>query len=838
MTRRPVGQAQMPAGPDTASSMDNPTLLEALLERSSQDNLFSLLLTHPRDLAWRDIVTDWRDQAAQKVSCGETEEALRIAQVIYDLGRALEDEAIIAQSHWTWGNIYALASRARDALSHFEKAAATFTAQGETLNLARLTIGWVWALHLVGQYQLALTKAQESWKTLEASPEAGDRRRLAGLANNMGILYKRLGRYDEAIALYEKKLALWQDRPDDPGAVVEMARAHINLGALKKQLNLWPEALAHLEEGRARLQSAATSHRVEIARAEMHLAELSILRQAPRDKVQRAFARARHSAADFPGLLSLEISECAWLLEHEPAAAEIGPKIAALRQAAAERGALRGLVQVELLAAAHAARQGALGTAIAGYEAVERAAESIDDWELMRQAWQGLGLVWLQLGNYTAAQAALQKAVEAIERVRGELGSKELRNGFLDSQMAPFHDLIRLNLGRGHFEEAFYWSERARGRELVERLHGQRLRHANPRPTPEPVYAVAYADACQMLPDDTLMLHYTVVRDQVWCFPMTRRGPTTPVGLGPASSPQAVEEGLDWVCNVRALPACLIEAHASSLTAAARLPLARWYDRFLAPLEGWLEKYPRLILTLDGVLLHLPFHAFYNQRRHAYVLETHDVSYTPSATAWYTHKLTRPPAMTTSAATGMILAYAGRTLPYVAAEVEAIRQAYPNFTVFLGEQARPERLADALTQTCAYIHLTAHAVFRPDNPLYSYIELAHGRLETKDVLGLQLSARLVALSACETGRGLPRGGEHVGLARAFLLAGAGATLVSHWGVDDRAAVEMIGRFYREMAGGQSLSAALCAAQRAFVHHTNPAYQHPFYWAAFFLFGAA
>lgn len=841
--------------------MDNPTLLEALLERSSRDDLLALLIAHPRDLAWRDIVTDWRDQAAQKVSCGETEEALRIAQVIHDLGRALEDESIIAQSHWTWGNVFALASRARDALGHFEKAAAIFTARAEALNLARLSIGWVWALHLIGQYQTALTKAQESWKILEASPEGGDRRRLAGLANNMGILYKRLGRYDEAIASYEKKLALWRDREADPLHDVEVARAHINLGALKKQLNLWREAETHLEEGRTLLLGAAAAHRVEIARAEMHLAELSMLRRAPRAQVQQAFARARDSAADFPGLLSLEISECAWLLEHHPTAEQLGPKIEALRRTATERGALRGLMQVELLAAAHAARHKALEAAIEGYQAVERAAEGIEDWELMCQAWQGLGMAWLQLGDYDAAQEALEKAVEAIERVRGELGNSELRNGFLDSQLAPFYDLIRLHLGRHRFEEAFYWSERARGRELVERLYrlqaapdaapqsdgwADRYEGLDPKGFGNPwglpagrrssIVAVTYEDACRQLPEDTLMLHYTVVGGEVWCFPMTHLGQATPYGLGPVPTPQELEQGLDWVCNVRALPACLIETHTSALTTAARQPLARWYEQFLAPLAGRLARYPRLILTLDGALLRLPFHAFYNPESRHYLVETHEVSYTPSATAWRARR--HAAAALPPADRGIILAYAGRTLPYVAAEVEAIRQAYPHFTTFAGEQARTERLTGALAQTAGVIHLTAHAVFRQDNPLYSYVELADGRLETRDVLGLQLQARLVALSACETGRGLPRGGEHVGLARAFLLAGAGATLVSHWGVDDRAAVALIGTFYQQLAAGRSLSAALCIAQRSFLHHTNPAYQHPFYWASFFLFGVA
>ena len=72
------------------------------------------------------------------------------------------------------------------------------------------------------------------------------------------------------------------------------------------------------------------------------------------------------------------------------------------------------------------------------------------------------------------------------------------------------------------------------------------------------------------------------------------------------------------------------------------------------------------------------------------------------------------------------------------------------------------------------------------DPMYSHLVLAQkpgdredGLLEAREIVDLDLHADLVVLSACETGRGMFRGGEGmVGLAWAFLGAGCPATVVS------------------------------------------------------------
>ena len=68
--------------------------------------------------------------------------------------------------------------------------------------------------------------------------------------------------------------------------------------------------------------------------------------------------------------------------------------------------------------------------------------------------------------------------------------------------------------------------------------------------------------------------------------------------------------------------------------------------------------------------------------------------------------------------------------------------------------------------------------------------------------------------------------------RAFLLAGAARVVASLWPVDDQVTARFMAHFYVALARDQAPSAALREAQSA-IRQQHP---HPYYWAAFTLFG--
>jgi CHAT domain-containing protein len=86
----------------------------------------------------------------------------------------------------------------------------------------------------------------------------------------------------------------------------------------------------------------------------------------------------------------------------------------------------------------------------------------------------------------------------------------------------------------------------------------------------------------------------------------------------------------------------------------------------------------------------------------------------------------------------------------------------------------------------------------------------------------------VTLSACESGRPADDTAEPVGLAWAFLAAGASGAVVSQWIVQDDATAELFGVFYTRFAAGAGPSLALREAQLA----TAEDHPHPYFWAPF------
>ena len=165
--------------------------------------------------------------------------------------------------------------------------------------------------------------------------------------------------------------------------------------------------------------------------------------------------------------------------------------------------------------------------------------------------------------------------------------------------------------------------------------------------------------------------------------------------------------------------------------------------------------------------------------------------------------------------------------------------------LFMDSEAQKDRLADAdLLSQAGYVHLACHGTAA--TPPYEEGALYLAQVEDstpvqsvltyREVMDLRTSARLVVLSACESGLGVLTRGEGVqGLTRAWLFAGAEAVVASQWRVDDDATAEVIAQFYRALlAHVGSPANALAIAKRAAT--ASERFACPVFWAAFVLTG--
>jgi len=110
-----------------------------------------------------------------------------------------------------------------------------------------------------------------------------------------------------------------------------------------------------------------------------------------------------------------------------------------------------------------------------------------------------------------------------------------------------------------------------------------------------------------------------------------------------------------------------------------------------------------------------------------------------------------------------------------------------------------------------------------------------GYLSIDEIVLLDLNARMVMLSACETGLGnIKRGDGMSGLARAFMVAGAQNVGVSLWEIDDEATAQFMWSVYRKVIReNKSFRTAYRETKAEFRADTR--WSHPYYWAAFTMY---
>ena len=142
----------------------------------------------------------------------------------------------------------------------------------------------------------------------------------------------------------------------------------------------------------------------------------------------------------------------------------------------------------------------------------------------------------------------------------------------------------------------------------------------------------------------------------------------------------------------------------------------------------------------------------------------------------------------------------------------------------------------------ALIHLAAHGesktgeiLLAPNLSRESIIPSRKDYLLTMpDVLSVGLRARLVVLSCCHSGQGEVYDEGVVGIARAFLGAGARSVLVSLWAIDDEATLEFMRVFYQHLTRSKKASQALSGATNYMREATD--YGATCHWAPFVLIG--
>ena len=179
-------------------------------------------------------------------------------------------------------------------------------------------------------------------------------------------------------------------------------------------------------------------------------------------------------------------------------------------------------------------------------------------------------------------------------------------------------------------------------------------------------------------------------------------------------------------------------------------------------------------------------------------------------------------------------------LNYARLEVERIGEILESKPL-TGEDATKEAVLQRIGSV-ALVHIAAHGrketgeiVLAPDPRWESHTPKEEDCImKISDIQAVKLRASLVVLSCCHSGQGPVSSEGVVGMARAFLFAGARSVLASLWAIDDEATMMFMESFYQQLGNGESASVALQRAMKCL--RDSHDYSAPKYWAPFVLIG--
>jgi len=313
------------------------------------------------------------------------------------------------------------------------------------------------------------------------------------------------------------------------------------------------------------------------------------------------------------------------------------------------------------------------------------------------------------------------------------------------------------------------------------------------------------------------------------------------------------------------------------------------YEKLFKPLEKYLKKSKEIIIVPAGKLETIPFESLITakkkQERPVYLLEKYRMKYLQSASLL---PVLRKHYTRNSTSNGFIgfgdpvydyenfkqgkpeqgsitraqqnedeikeihrdrYARAGGImdrLPHSGKEIKSIARLFEKESLksvaHLREQAAEENSKAPNMKDFDYIHFSCHGLLNDDFQSLVLSQLPpdkskeDGYFTLNEIMNCDYNAKLVVLSACETGSGKMYKGEGVtGLTRAVMYAGTPAVMASLWKVDDTATKELMVRFYKNMLEkGMDKVEALRQAKLRLLKNEN--YRSPFFWSAFVMYG--
>ena len=490
---------------------------------------------------------------------------------------------------------------------------------------------------------------------------------------------------------------------------------------------------------------------------------------------------------------------------------------------------------------------------------------------LERLAYTLLGIVFLEFpGDFSRAEDYFKSSIKLLEEVRDLLqDNDEWKISFRD-QYSVYTDLWWLQLRQGKTKEAFFTAERGRAQALTDLMKSRYSVELTQLSSEEQMERISYISThissptmfIAVFPEDSVKF-WLLLKDQQWQFEEKETNQSLVCLIDKAY--KQLKVGKFVRCEDRSLDGIEDEeieesSDRSTNEQESTSPqegddaLKKLYDIIIAP-SLHLINGNELVIVPDGASFLIPYAALVDQNGR-YSSETLRIRLAPSVTSLMLLAECPEDRHGTS---GVLLVgdpwvetvRLGKKkkrfgqLPWAEKEVKMLEKML-NVQPLTGKNATKERVLRRL-ESVSLVHIAAHGRSETGEILLSPNHASptnHASperpkeqdflLTMEDVLKAKLRAKLVVLSCCHTGKGKICAEGVVGIARAFLGAGARSVIASLWAIEDKATMEFMRNFYEHLIAGHSASKSLNQAMK--LVRQSGEFNEVRQWAPFVLIG--
>jgi len=750
-------------------------------------------------------------------SVGDFKKAIEYHERHLTIAKEVGDRAGEGSSYGNLGNAYRSLGFFKKAIEYHERHLKIAKEVGEWPGEGRAYGNLGNAYYSLGDFKKAIEYHE---RHLKIAKEVGDRPGEGGSYGNLGNAYQSLGDFKNAIEYHERHLKIAKEVGDRAGE----GRSYGNLGNACQNLRDFKKAIEYHE------------HRLKIAK--------EVGDRAGKGRSYGNLGNAYCNLGDFKK--AIEYHE-----RHLKIAKEVGDR-------AGEGSSYGNLGNAYC-------NLGDFKKAIEYHERHLEIAKEVGDRAGEGGAYYHLGMIFESQGSQLRALECYISSVRLFNDVRQHLqGKDEWCIGYRNVKDVAYTRLWRLMLNQGNEVEALFAVEQGRAQALKDLLNSKYETE-----TP-PVTDKMTWDTLSCLPSNTVFM---AVHEREIIFWIIQNGKDVQLRRkeinhnNSKDSATAVLELLNYnvheeigvrggvKCEDRSLnrtsktkPSKMKSCQTlSQSTIIETNALRTWYDVIISPIKDLING-NEVIFVPEGPLCLAPYAAFMDSNS-KYLNDSFRIRVIPSLNSLKLIKDCSPdyhkksgallvgdPCLEEVRDCGIKL----EQLPFAKREVEMIGKILHTVPL-TGKEATKHEVSRRLSSV-ALVHITAHGCIETGeialaaNPTRaSQIPVEEDFLLTmSDVMRVQLRARLVVLSCCHSARGEIKAEGVVGIARAFLGAGARCVLVSLWAIDDEATLEFMKSFYLHLAEGRSAGESLNRAMKCL--RESEKFSEVKHWAPFVLIG--